>query len=125
MHMFNFTTHIVYCFTNLSYITNTDLCDPMVNPCINGGQCIRQPESYQCDCAKGFGGPNCGTDLCKQKACNTNNTISRMCTYTKGGDAVCPCVPGYTGERCQVGVAMMFTCDARRVCKETDKLLSF
>ena len=37
-------------------------CNP--NPCANGGTCIDGVDSYTCQCAAGYTGPNCNTSKC-------------------------------------------------------------
>ena len=37
----------------------TGIC--VINPCANGGACIRVGNNYTCSCAPGFNGRNCET----------------------------------------------------------------
>ena len=82
-----------------------DLCSSY--PCANLGICERLPGNYSCKCVVGFGGPNCKINLCEEKACNKANTMSLQCTYNKLGEALCPCRPGFTGDRCEVSSRVM------------------
>ena len=40
---------------------NLDIDDCVTIPCQNGGSCTDQVNSYTCNCADGYDGPNCET----------------------------------------------------------------
>ena len=44
-------------------------CEP--NPCLNGGSCTEEGDSYTCQCADSFTGDDCETDT---SDCKPNNT---------------------------------------------------
>ena len=61
-------------------IADIDECAP--SPCQNGGVCVDQVNSYQCNCATGYIGTNCETrgmvhaQYCTIRTC-TWNTLQR------------------------------------------------
>lgn len=70
-----------------------------MNPCTNGGLCIRQSDSYKCNCPEGFTGINCtiNIDDCENNLCKNNATcVDGALSYR------CECVGGYSGKFCEV-----------------------
>jgi len=49
--------HRIHCYH--TPVVDIDDCDP--NPCANGGECVDGVDSYTCNCAPGFTGPDCET----------------------------------------------------------------
>ena len=45
----------------LNHFLDIDECKP--NPCQNGGECEDEINSYNCTCAPGFTGDDCGTGI--------------------------------------------------------------
>src|SRR5262245_49792859 len=83
------------CFTTIQV-------DPCAgNPCQNGGTCTAQGDSYTCQCALGYTGTNCETNIddCASSPCQHGGT----CTDGVGG-YTCACVPGYSGANCETDV---------------------
>jgi hypothetical protein len=78
-----------------------DYCLP-TNPCQNGGQCISNAISYQCDCTgTGYTGTICTdivpTDPCSPSPCENGGQCS-----SNNGLATCLCINGYFGAYCQI-----------------------
>ncbi|XP_067661789.1 protein crumbs-like isoform X2 [Haliotis asinina] len=70
-------------------------------PCKNGGTCINGERSFSCDCAPGFSGDHCET--------NINECIPNPCLYNGTcEDGInsfnCTCIPGITGDRCETNI---------------------
>ena len=65
--MFNFTSlqrivsnePIILNHFQLHFFLDIDDCDP--SPCLNGGKCIDDVDSYSCKCAAGYTGDDCET----------------------------------------------------------------
>ncbi|KXJ18031.1 Fibropellin-1 [Exaiptasia diaphana] len=63
----------------------TDVDDCVKKPCQNGGECIDGVNSYKCECAPGYTGPNCETIPSECKNYKTLNRRDRaMNVYTSG-----------------------------------------
>ena len=39
----------------------SDVDDCAEKPCVNGGKCVDDVNSYRCECKPGYGGKNCQT----------------------------------------------------------------
>ncbi|XP_005113452.2 uncharacterized protein LOC101845983 [Aplysia californica] len=68
-------------------------------PCLNGGMCGAEGESYTCRCAPGYTGPNCETDIddCRLLPCQNNAVcIDLVNSY------FCACADGFTGTTCEI-----------------------
>ena len=71
----------------------------MPNPCKNGGACTDGLNSYTCECASGFTGDNCETNIddCVTSPClNGGECVDGINAFT------CECPLGYTGDLCEV-----------------------
>ncbi|XP_067041993.1 von Willebrand factor D and EGF domain-containing protein-like isoform X3 [Acropora muricata] len=74
----------------------------VVCPCQNNGKCIPHPGRprgsglYQCNCAPGFTGDACGTNIdeCQSYPCVRGRCIDELNNYS------CICDPGYVGRNC-------------------------
>lgn len=49
------------CYTGLNCERSIDEC--LSNPCLNGGLCVDQHNSYSCDCLPGYYGDHCEMDV--------------------------------------------------------------
>ncbi|XP_006742836.1 coagulation factor IX [Leptonychotes weddellii] len=67
-----------------------DQCES--NPCLNGGICKDDINSYECWCQAGFEGKNCELDV----TCNIKNgRCKQFCKLGAGNKVVCSCTTGY------------------------------
>ena len=58
--MIKFICNFKFDVALLTNVTNVvDINDCVPNPCANGGTCTDGVDSYTCDCAAGYTGPNC------------------------------------------------------------------
>ncbi|XP_035685325.1 uncharacterized protein LOC118421892 [Branchiostoma floridae] len=71
------------------------------DPCNNGGTCTDGVNGYTCDCAAGYEGDNCETDIdeCASDPCNNGGT----CTDGVNG-YTCDCAAGYEGDNCETDI---------------------
>ncbi|KAJ7987368.1 hypothetical protein DPEC_G00325760 [Dallia pectoralis] len=84
------------------------LCDKDLNfcgtkqPCLNGGTCSNTgPDKYQCSCADGYSGVDCGR---ADRACLSNPCSNAgICEETSQGFQ-CVCAAGWTGSTCDINV---------------------
>ncbi|XP_078377370.1 uncharacterized protein LOC144660588 isoform X1 [Oculina patagonica] len=56
-------------------------CDS--SPCLNGATCTNQGDSFECECAEGFGGNTCGQDV--DECAHNNGGCQDICVNTIGG----------------------------------------
>ena len=72
----------------------------MPNPCRNSGICKNLNGSYECTCAQGWTGNNCGTDVneCASAPCKNGGS----CINTQGS-FICYCTGGWSGVTCEYG----------------------
>ncbi|XP_025790005.1 coagulation factor IX isoform X1 [Puma concolor] len=67
-----------------------DQCES--NPCLNGGICKDDINSYECWCQTGFEGKNCELDV----TCNIKNgRCKQFCKLDADNKVVCSCTTGY------------------------------
>ncbi|XP_012881416.1 PREDICTED: coagulation factor IX [Dipodomys ordii] len=67
-----------------------DQCES--NPCLNGGSCKDDINSYECWCKLGFEGKNCELDA----TCNIKNgRCKQFCKNGTGNQVICSCTEGY------------------------------
>uniref|UniRef100_G3TV86 Coagulation factor IX n=1 Tax=Loxodonta africana TaxID=9785 RepID=G3TV86_LOXAF len=72
-----------------------DQCES--NPCLNGGMCKDDINSYECWCLAGFEGKNCELGKTDQDArCSIKNgRCKQFCKTGADGKVVCSCTTGY------------------------------
>jgi hypothetical protein len=75
-----------------------DECE--MSPCLNGSRCTDGPgtNDYQCDCAPGYTGTNCETEIdeCESGPCaNGANCLDQLNGFE------CQCLPGWAGPTCE------------------------
>jgi hypothetical protein len=92
------------CPSNYSYgsnceilINNPNKCD--INPCRNGGECIRNNNNYVCVCTSSFTGKYCDivVNRCASSPCYNGGT----CRNTLN-EYSCLCLPDFTGSNCDI-----------------------
>ncbi|XP_027464052.1 coagulation factor IX isoform X3 [Zalophus californianus] len=84
-----------------------DQCES--NPCLNGGICKDDINSYECWCQAGFEGKNCELDV----TCNIKNgRCKQFCKLGAGNKVVCSCTTGYqlAGDQRSCEPAVPFPC---------------
>ncbi|CAL4065422.1 unnamed protein product, partial [Meganyctiphanes norvegica] len=70
-------------------------------PCENNGHCTPMDSGYICQCALGYSGQHCETDIneCETEPCLNNATCADMLNGYQ-----CTCLPGFTGAQCEVNI---------------------
>ena len=102
--MMNFRFPLVVGFCVLAYGCGSTDPEPASCPrdfCANGGTCVDSGGSFSCDCAAGFGGEHCDTNIddCSGAPCLNGGTC------TDGVDAfTCDCAAGFTGDLCATNI---------------------
>ncbi|KAM9320004.1 coagulation factor VII-like [Gastrophryne carolinensis] len=77
--------------------TYTDPNQCLSNPCMNGGSCTDNFQSYVCNCPEGFEGRNCETNLNQSIKCeNDNGKCQQFCHSSPEEPRRCACMEGYT-----------------------------
>ena len=68
------------------------------NPCVNGGTCVDDVETFVCVCSFGFGGFNCAKKtLCEPNPCENGATCTTLADQT----IICRCSEKFEGDRCE------------------------
>ena len=78
------------------FIQDFDECQSQ--PCLHGGDCTNSLMTYMCDCADGFAGDNCETDVdecVSNPYCGSGNCTDMVNSYR------CECDDGYGGPLCE------------------------
>jgi hypothetical protein len=72
-----------------------------VPQCQNGAGCADAADTYTCDCAAGYDGDNCETDVddCADAPCLSNGSCEDQVD-----DFACECAIGFTGEVCEIDI---------------------
>ncbi|KAM4738826.1 neurocan core protein [Anableps anableps] len=68
------------------------------SPCLHGGSCLQEGDSYSCYCPQGYSGENCEIDIddCQSNPCQNGGTcIDEINSF------VCLCLPSYGGATCE------------------------
>uniref|UniRef100_A0A3Q2CHD0 Neurocan core protein n=1 Tax=Cyprinodon variegatus TaxID=28743 RepID=A0A3Q2CHD0_CYPVA len=68
------------------------------SPCLHGGSCLQEGDSYSCYCPQGYTGENCEIDIddCQSNPCQNGGTcIDEINSF------VCLCLPSYGGATCE------------------------
>jgi hypothetical protein len=81
------------------YSLPTDHCLP--NPCLNGGICTNGEDGFSCECAPGFVGETCATNVddCSTNPCQNGG----ICSDEVNGYS-CSCPPGFSGTNCTINI---------------------
>ena len=77
----------------------SDECTP--NQCLNGAQCVDGVNAFTCECAAGFSGQNCETNI---DECASNQCLNGAQCVDGVNDYSCTCQPGFEGDNCQVSI---------------------
>ncbi|KAM9181366.1 coagulation factor IX isoform 2-T2 [Dugong dugon] len=96
-----------------------DQCES--NPCLNGGMCKDDINSYECWCKSGFEGKNCELDVtCSMK----NGRCKQFCKIGANGKVVCSCTAGYRLAEDQTSCepAVPFPCGKVSILHASQKL---
>ncbi|RVE73858.1 hypothetical protein OJAV_G00035670 [Oryzias javanicus] len=81
-----------------SLIPSVETNPCQANPCLHGGSCLQEGDSYSCYCPQGFSGENCEIDIddCQSNPCQNGGTcIDEINSF------VCLCLPSYSGATCE------------------------
>ena len=67
-------------------------------PCLNGGVCANERNSFDCQCSRGFKGRSCEIDV---NECDSTPCVRGICGDLDGRYQ-CMCPPGFDGSECQL-----------------------
>ncbi|XP_078574326.1 uncharacterized protein LOC144860792 [Branchiostoma floridae x Branchiostoma japonicum] len=93
---------------NNKYALCADMDECSSAPCRNGATCQDGVNSFTCQCAPGFNGSLCETDIneCSSAPCQNGATCQDgVNSFT------CQCAPGFTGTLCETGQEYLTTVD--------------
>ena len=87
---------VCHCLSNLTTDSCEDPCHP--NPCINGGTCIVQEDTFICQCPLSYGGSVCSEPFCPAYHHYKENGVCLPCPCSLegsrglcNGTSTCPC----------------------------------
>lgn len=71
------------------------------SPCLHGGTCINQGDSYSCTCRHGYSGERCQHDAtdCSSHPCYNGGRCIAGANWF-----LCECAPGFTGPDCRINI---------------------
>ena len=52
-------TNLISYFMIITFVTFVDIDECASGPCLNGGTCVDEIDSYTCNCQPGYNGTNC------------------------------------------------------------------
>jgi len=81
--------------------TTSDVDDCASSPCLNGGTCYDDVNSYTCECVPGYNGSNCEIDI---DDCVPNPCLNGGTCHDGVNSYACECVPGYEGVNCGIDI---------------------
>ncbi|XP_072268563.1 coagulation factor VII [Pyxicephalus adspersus] len=77
--------------------TYSDVDDCLSKPCLNGGTCSDEIQSYVCTCPEGYEGRNCETSLEQTITCEDDNgQCQQFCHSSPMQRRECTCLEGYS-----------------------------
>uniref|UniRef100_A0A8D2M856 Sushi, nidogen and EGF like domains 1 n=1 Tax=Zonotrichia albicollis TaxID=44394 RepID=A0A8D2M856_ZONAL len=97
---------------------NRELPHVLSGPCLNGGSCKVNEDSYSCECPQGFLGMHC--EKAKPRLCSTGPCRNGGTCFHYIGKYKCDCPPGYTGRHCEIVPSPCFPspCENGATCEE-------
>uniref|UniRef100_A0A670JLX9 Sushi, nidogen and EGF like domains 1 n=1 Tax=Podarcis muralis TaxID=64176 RepID=A0A670JLX9_PODMU len=87
------------CVCHTDYAEPPSPCDS--DPCLNGGSCEAQDDSYTCECTRGFVGRHC--EKAKPKLCSSGPCRNGGTCKESDGEYHCTCPYRFTGKHCEIG----------------------
>ena len=92
-----------------------NVCESSMNPCQNGDCHIDEDGGFRCVCYYGYMGALCDTTITSGSCIPSSGSSLSSCSGR--GECVggaCSCVPGYTGELCELGTSLLLQCTSCR-----------
>ncbi|XP_046961262.1 protein eyes shut-like [Vanessa cardui] len=81
-------------------VTECSSLSCLSSPCLNGGTCSDQGDSYACSCANGWTGNHCNQSVCDHNPCQSGGS----CIPHPGSGFLCLCPYGKHGIFCEYNV---------------------